>query len=185
MYAPSKTFNLAGLVGSYHVIYNDALEDRVESKGMNRIIARWMWCQCVDNRGVSRRRNMSGWKSCVKWSRRMRTMRLYSPWVDGVEVSKTWRHVHCSLSLFKVHEEAQSNAGQRKPRAGMSAWQQDGYVLQWRMYSYQPRVAVCASSFDRMKKYSWTLCHQWTGGFPWEKSNSNRPGSKSNRAYSR
>ena len=34
MYAPSKTFNLAGLVGSYHVIYNDALRDRVESKGM-------------------------------------------------------------------------------------------------------------------------------------------------------
>ena len=33
MYAPSKTFNLAGLVGSYHVIYNDALRDRVESKG--------------------------------------------------------------------------------------------------------------------------------------------------------
>ena len=28
MYAPSKTFNLAGLVGSYHVIYNDWLRDR-------------------------------------------------------------------------------------------------------------------------------------------------------------
>jgi len=30
MYAPSKTFNLAGLVGSYHVIYNKALRDRTE-----------------------------------------------------------------------------------------------------------------------------------------------------------
>ncbi len=29
MYAPSKTFNLAGLVGSYHIIYNDYLRDRV------------------------------------------------------------------------------------------------------------------------------------------------------------
>ncbi len=32
-YAPSKTFNLAGLVGSYHIIYNPALRDRVVSKG--------------------------------------------------------------------------------------------------------------------------------------------------------
>ena len=28
IYAPSKTFNLAGLVGSYHVIYNQRLKDR-------------------------------------------------------------------------------------------------------------------------------------------------------------
>jgi len=30
LYAPSKTFNLAGLVGSYRVIYNKALRERVE-----------------------------------------------------------------------------------------------------------------------------------------------------------
>ncbi|MFR0600279.1 MalY/PatB family protein [Lactobacillus equicursoris] len=30
-YAPSKTFNLAGLIGSYHVIYNKAIRERVES----------------------------------------------------------------------------------------------------------------------------------------------------------
>ena len=29
LYAPSKTFNLAGLVGSYHIIYSDYLRDRV------------------------------------------------------------------------------------------------------------------------------------------------------------
>ncbi len=29
VYAPSKTFNLAGLVGSYHIIYNKYLRDRV------------------------------------------------------------------------------------------------------------------------------------------------------------
>ncbi len=29
VYAPSKTFNLAGLIGSYHIIYNDYLRDRV------------------------------------------------------------------------------------------------------------------------------------------------------------
>ena len=28
IYAPSKTFNLAGLVGSYHIIYNQRLKDR-------------------------------------------------------------------------------------------------------------------------------------------------------------
>lgn len=32
LYAPSKTFNLAGLVGSYHIIYNPALRDRVVAK---------------------------------------------------------------------------------------------------------------------------------------------------------
>ncbi len=32
MYAPTKTFNLAGLVGAYHVIYNDTLRHRVEKE---------------------------------------------------------------------------------------------------------------------------------------------------------
>ncbi len=33
VYAPTKTFNLAGLVGSYHVIYNSYLRDRVTKLG--------------------------------------------------------------------------------------------------------------------------------------------------------
>lgn len=32
LYAPSKTFNLAGLVGSYHIIYNSALRDRIDKE---------------------------------------------------------------------------------------------------------------------------------------------------------
>ena len=32
LYAPSKTFNLAGLVGSYHIIYNPTIRDRVTAK---------------------------------------------------------------------------------------------------------------------------------------------------------
>ena len=32
LYAPSKTFNLAGLVGSYHLIYNPTIRDRVEKE---------------------------------------------------------------------------------------------------------------------------------------------------------
>ena len=32
IYAPSKTFNLAGLVGSYHIIYNETLRDRVRAR---------------------------------------------------------------------------------------------------------------------------------------------------------
>lgn len=31
-YAPSKTFNLAGLVGSYHIVYNDWLHDRMKKE---------------------------------------------------------------------------------------------------------------------------------------------------------
>lgn len=33
LYAPSKTFNLAGLVGSYHIIYNRAVRKRVRKEG--------------------------------------------------------------------------------------------------------------------------------------------------------
>lgn len=32
LYAPSKTFNLAGLVGSYHIIYNRCLRERIEKE---------------------------------------------------------------------------------------------------------------------------------------------------------
>ena len=32
LYAPSKTFNLAGLVGSYHIIYNPLLKDRCDKE---------------------------------------------------------------------------------------------------------------------------------------------------------
>lgn len=32
LYAPSKTFNLAGLIGSYHIIYNEALHKRVKKE---------------------------------------------------------------------------------------------------------------------------------------------------------
>ena len=32
LYAPSKTFNLAGLIGSYHIIYSDWIRDRVQKE---------------------------------------------------------------------------------------------------------------------------------------------------------
>ena len=32
LYAPSKTFNLAGLIGSYHIIYNQHIRDRVDKE---------------------------------------------------------------------------------------------------------------------------------------------------------
>ncbi len=32
LYAPSKTFNLAGLIGAYHIIYNDRIHDRVKKE---------------------------------------------------------------------------------------------------------------------------------------------------------
>lgn len=35
LYAPSKTFNLAGLIGSYHIIYNPWLRDRVCRESQN------------------------------------------------------------------------------------------------------------------------------------------------------
>ena len=32
MYAPSKTFNLAGLIGSYHIVYNSWIRERMEKE---------------------------------------------------------------------------------------------------------------------------------------------------------
>lgn len=32
MYAPSKTFNLAGLIGAYHIVYNKRLKDRLNKE---------------------------------------------------------------------------------------------------------------------------------------------------------
>lgn len=32
MYSPSKTFNLAGLVGSYHIVYNERLRHRIDKE---------------------------------------------------------------------------------------------------------------------------------------------------------
>jgi cystathionine beta-lyase len=32
LYAPSKTFNLAGLVGSYHIVYNDWIRERMDKE---------------------------------------------------------------------------------------------------------------------------------------------------------
>ena len=32
LYAPSKTFNLAGLVGSYHIIYNSHIRERIDKE---------------------------------------------------------------------------------------------------------------------------------------------------------
>jgi cystathionine beta-lyase len=32
MYAPSKTFNLAGLIGAYHIVYNERLRDRLNKE---------------------------------------------------------------------------------------------------------------------------------------------------------
>ena len=32
MYAPTKTFNLAGLIGSYHIVYNPYLRDRMDKQ---------------------------------------------------------------------------------------------------------------------------------------------------------
>lgn len=32
MYAPTKTFNLAGLIGSYHIVYNPYLRDRMNKQ---------------------------------------------------------------------------------------------------------------------------------------------------------
>ena len=38
LYAPSKTFNLAGLIGSYHIVYNPWWRDRIKKESSSAII---------------------------------------------------------------------------------------------------------------------------------------------------
>ena len=65
LYAPSKTFNLAGLVGSYHIIYNKTLKDRCDKESSlghyNSMNVMSMPCWAPTSRKAT-----NGWTNCVR-----------------------------------------------------------------------------------------------------------------------
>ena len=117
-YAPSKTFSLAGLVGSYHIIYNRQLRDRVRHHSvmshynqpnvlsMHALLgayspegARWAdeVCQVIDRN----MKLMSDYLSTVPGIRFMRSQGTYMLYLDCTE----WCEKHC-VSIHELHREA-------------------------------------------------------------------------------
>ncbi len=58
-YAPSKTFSLAGLIGSYHIIYNDTLREMVQRRGR---MSHYNDCNILSMHGlIGAYRDGAGW----------------------------------------------------------------------------------------------------------------------------
>lgn len=66
LYAPSKTFNLAGLVGSYHIIYNETLRDRMCAVSNKTHYNEIMSSPCTRLSVPTSRRATSGWTSSTR-----------------------------------------------------------------------------------------------------------------------
>ena len=66
MYAPSKTFNLAGLVGSYHIIYNTWLRERVLKESSLSHYNAMNVLSMHALVGAYKPEAMSGWMSCAR-----------------------------------------------------------------------------------------------------------------------
>ena len=87
LYAPSKTFNLAGLVGSYHVAYDGRLRERLAKESslshynsMN-VLSMHALIAAYSPEGAS------GWTSCVRCWRGTSP----SPWTLWRRISPVWR----------------------------------------------------------------------------------------------
>ena len=62
-YAPSKTFSLAGLIGSYHIIYDEYLRHRVERQGM---LSHYNDCNVLSMHGL-----IGGYRDGEEWVEQM------------------------------------------------------------------------------------------------------------------
>lgn len=159
VYAPSKTFNLAGLIGSYHVIYSDYLRDRMRKQSdmshynsmnvlsMHALIGAYMpeghlW---VDELCKVLSENVNDAFSLIQNE------------FDGVEVSKPegtyMLFLHCE-AYCKRHGIGIDDLIQRGWDVGV-AWQQGApFHDPWgiRMNLALPHSLV-TEAMDRLKKY--------------------------------
>ena len=159
VYAPSKTFNLAGLIGSYHIIYNNYLKDRMkrESKmthynsmnvlSMHALIGGYKdeGYQWVD-------------ELCEVLSKNINyAYDLIQNEFEGVDVAKPegtyMLFLHCE-KYCKKHKLAIDELIQRGWDVGV-AWQQGApFHDEWgiRMNLALP-FSLVEEAFDRLKKY--------------------------------
>lgn len=161
-YAPSKTFSLAGLVGSYHVIYNSLLRDRVMREGeithlnganvlsAEALIAAYseegrIW---TDELNETIEKNMAYACSFIadnfKGVKVMKPQGTYMLYLDCSE----W----CEAHGVDIHE-----LQRRGVRKGV-IWQ-DGESFKWpntiRMNLALP-YSLLVEAFDRLKEYAFT-----------------------------
>ncbi len=157
-YAPSKTFNLAGLIGAYHIIYNDWLRDRVEKESS---LSHYNSMNVLSMHALIGAYKPEGheWvdELCQVLSKNVQDMYDYLTSVDGIEVSKPEGTYMLFLNLegyCKAHQTDIPTLLQKGWDVGV-AWQ-DGRPFQ-DPYAIRMNVAVPNSrvleAIDRLKKY--------------------------------
>lgn len=159
IYAPSKTFNLAGLIGSYHIIYNNYLKDRMKRESdmthynsmnvlsMHALIGAYKdeGHQWVD-------------ELCEVLSKNINyAYELIQNEFEGVDVAKPegtyMLFLHCE-EYCKKHDLTIDELIQRGWDVGV-AWQQGApFHDEWgiRMNLALP-FSLVTEAFDRLKKY--------------------------------
>lgn len=159
LYAPSKTFNLAGLIGSYHIIYNDYLRKRVDKESS--------LC-CYNNMNVLSMHALIGAYSDVgsKWNDELnkvltKNINYACDFIkenfQGLSVSKAEGTYMLFVDFSKYLKDRDIDIGVVLKRGwdyGV-AWQ-DGRAFNGK-YSIRMNLALPFSkleeAFDRLKKY--------------------------------
>ena len=159
VYAPSKTFNLAGLIGSYHIIYNNYLKDRMKRESdmthynsMN-VLSMHALIGAYKDEGHN-------WvdELCEVLSKNVNyACDLIQNEFDGIEVSKPegtyMLFLHCE-DYCKKHDLTIDELIQRGWDVGV-AWQQGApFHDEWgiRMNLAVP-YSLVTEAFDRLKHY--------------------------------
>ncbi len=159
LYAPSKTFNLAGLVGSYHIIYNPYLADRVNSQSSK--------CHYNEMNVLSMHALIGAYKpEGFEWLDELRTVldgniRYACDYIEnhfeGVEVTRT-QGTYMIFPCFKKWCEAHGKTMAELTKAGWDVgvvWQEGKmFNAPWslRMNLALPLSRV-KEAFDRLDRY--------------------------------
>ncbi len=157
-YAPSKTFSLAGLIGSYHVIYDDYLRHRVQRQG---VLSHYNDCNVLSMHGL-----IGGYRDGAEWVQQMLEtidgnlsyacdfIRQNFP---GVKVMKPQGTYMLYLDCGEYCREKGVSIAEvqaRGVRCGV-IWQ-NGEAFMWpdtiRMNLALPKSRL-VEAFDRLKKY--------------------------------
>lgn len=159
LYAPSKTFNLAGLIGSYHIIYNSWIRDRVKKESS---LSHYNSMNILSMHALIGAYKPEGYQwvdeLCQVLTKNIHFACEYitSKW-EGVEVSKPEGTYMLYLDCTKWCEENKKTIGQliKKGWDVGVAWQ-DGRMFHGpchiRMNLALPYSKVC-EAFERLNKY--------------------------------
>lgn len=134
LYAPSKTFNLAGLVGSYHIIYNPYLRDRVRAKSSKPHYNDMNVLSMHALIGAYKPEGYDGWRNCGRPSAAMSTLPvIISPSILKAFRSASRRAPTCSSWIARIGAKP---TGKPLPR-----WKKPAG-----MWALPGRMAVCSTA---------------------------------------